>query len=115
MNISGILVQTKAENVKEVFARLETSGLSDVYTHDEFGRIVVVIEGKNIDEEMKKLEALTQIEGVITADMHYSYSEDELQQARNEFEQSPIVPAVLEADISAEKIKYNGDLRKQKL
>lgn len=114
MNVSGILIQTKAEDVENVVKRLKESGLCDVYTHDELGRIVVVIEGSGIEEEISKLKKLEKIDGVITADMHYSYSENELQEAINEFERESSLPEVLtEENLRAEEITYGGDLRKK--
>jgi len=116
MNISGILVQAKAENVEIVVKRLEESGICDVYTHDNLGRIVVTIEGEGIDEEIEKLNQLQTIEGVITADMHYSYSEDELSKAREEFALGDEVPEMLNDDsLKAQDISYHGDLRKKNL
>lgn len=116
MNISGILVQTKAENVEEVVKRLEESGICDVYTHDALGRIVVTIEGEGIDEEIEKLNKLQTFEGVVTADMHYSYSEDELAKARDEFALGDEVPEMLNDDaLQAQDISYQGDLRKKNL
>jgi len=116
MNISGILIQSKAENVEAVVKRLEESGICDVYTHDELGRVVVTIDGDGIDEEIEKLTALQKIEGVIAADMHYSYSEDELSKAREEFALGDEVPDMLKDDtLEAQDIVYHGDLRKKNL
>ena len=116
MNVSGILVQSKAENVKDVVKRLEESGLCDVYTHDELGRIVITIEGEGIDEEIEKLNKIQVLDGVITADMHYSYSEDELSKARDEFALGDEVPEMLNDDsLQAQDISYHGDLRKKNM
>jgi nitrate reductase NapD len=116
MNISGILVQAKAENVKTVAKRLEKSGVCDVFNYDNLGRIVVTIEGDGINEEIQKLKKLQEIKGVISADMHYSYSEDELELAREEFEKADKVPEMLEDDtLTAQEIRYNGDLRKKNI
>ncbi len=116
VNISGILVQTKADEVEKVVVRLQESGLCEVYTHDELGRIVIVIEGSGIEEEISKLKQIEKIAGVITADMHYSYSEDELNLAKAEFEKEGSVPEVLnEENLRAEEIIYGGDLRKKNI
>ena len=48
--------------------------------------------------------------------MHYSYSEDELDLAREEFEQADEVPEMLNNDsLRAEQIVYHGDLRKKNI
>ena len=55
MNISGILVQTKPENVGNVIDAINSSNCCEYHLHDEKGRIVVSIEGINTEEEIKKL------------------------------------------------------------
>ena len=116
MNVSGILIQTKPEEVEKVIQRLKDSNICDIYTHDELGRIVATIEGEDIDEEIKKLKQIQQTEGVIAADMHYSYSEEELDLAREEFEKADEVPEMLNDDsLRAEQIVYHGDLKKKNI
>lgn len=114
MNISGIVVKTTPNFLQEVLDSLRQSGICDVHFHDESGRIIVTIEGEGIGEETAKLKKLQEIPHVVAADMVYSYSEEELEAARKEFEMVDVVPEVLKReDLKAEEITYGGDLRKK--
>ncbi len=82
MNISSAVVRTKPEHVTEVLHNLESSDECDVHFHDEEGRIVVTIEGESVDEEVKKLRAIQNMEYVVSAELMYAYSDDELTKAK---------------------------------
>jgi nitrate reductase NapD len=70
MNISSIVIQAKPEYVEEIIAVCEANDFCDYHFHDvEKGKIVVTIEGKDIDEEMSKMKKIEQIPHVICADM----------------------------------------------
>ena len=115
MNISSIVIQAKPEYVEEIIAVCEASDFCDYHFHDvEKGKIVVTIEGENIDKEMSKMKKIEQIPHVICADMIMAYSEDELDSARAELEQADVVPPILNDDtIALKDIVYKGDLKKK--
>lgn len=114
MNISSIVIKTNPQNLDEVLKELNESEICDVHMHDEFGRIVVTIEGEGISEEIKKLKILETMPNVISADMIYSYAEDELNEARENFDKNGGIPDVLKDDnLKAEDITYRGDLKKK--
>jgi len=115
MNISSIVIQTKPEYVAEIIAICEASDFCDYHFHDvEKGKIVVTIEGENLDEEMVCMKKIEKIPHVICADMMMAYSEDELDAERDKLEHSPSVPAILNDDTVALKdIVYKGDLKKK--
>ena len=114
MNISSCVIRCHPKNLEDVKKRVEESGVCDIHIVDEKGYIIVTIEGNGIEEEVKKLKTIQFLEGVLSADMVYSYSEEELDQARENFEvvKNP-VPEILEKDVKAEDIVYNGDLKKK--
>jgi len=115
MNVSGILVQTKAENTEQVVERIKKADYCDYHMHDEKGKIVVTIEGKDVSEEIARLNKLQKMEGVITADMMYAYSEDELDKEREKLSGGMQIPDWLnDPNAKPEDIKYNGDLRGKK-
>ena len=59
MNISSIVIQTKPLHVKEIIAICEASDYCDYHFSDEEkGKIVVTIEGENLDEEMAKMNSM---------------------------------------------------------
>ncbi|MBL3520496.1 chaperone NapD [Aliarcobacter lanthieri] len=116
MNISSIVVQTLPKNLKNVIDDLKKSEICDYHMHDEIGRIIVTIEGKNVEEELKKLKVIEAIPNVISADMQMSYSEEELSSHLEVLENADAVPKVLnDKDIKVEDIVYNGDLKRKDL
>jgi len=116
MNISGILVQTKTENTKSVVEQIKNANCCDYHMHDEFGKIVVTIEGDGVTEEIAKLHILEKMDGVISATMVYAYAEDELDKERDKLAKGTNLPDWLnDPNAKPEDIRYNGDLRKKML
>ncbi|MGJ0342589.1 chaperone NapD [Aliarcobacter cryaerophilus] len=116
MNISSIVVQTLPKYLYSVIENLKKSGVCDYHMHDEKGRIIITIEGKNVEEELKKLKVIEAIPYVSSADMQMSYSEEELSNHMEVLENADLVPKVLQDnDIKAEDVVYRGDLRKKDL
>ena len=115
MNISSIVIQAKPEFVEGIIAICEASDFCDYHFHDvEKGKIVVTIEGENIDEEMSKMKKIEQIPHVICADMMMAYSEDELDAERAKLELAEVVPPILnDENIALKNIVYKGDLKKK--
>ena len=115
MNISSIVIQAKPEFVEGIIAICEASDFCDYHFHDvEKGKIVVTIEGENIDEEMSKMKKIEQIPHVICADMMMAYSEDELDAERAKLELAEVVPPILnDENIALKDIVYKGDLKKK--
>jgi periplasmic nitrate reductase NapD len=83
VNISGVVVRTKAENVSEVMKKLTQSTLCEVYESDPSGKIIITIEGSSIKDETEKLQKIQSIEGVLSADMAYAYSEHDYEGAND--------------------------------
>ncbi len=77
MNISGIVVKTAPEHLDQVIERLKKSGLCEVHFHDDNGKIVVTLQGKDTSEEIRKLREIMELPDVLCADLAYSYSEGE--------------------------------------
>ncbi len=99
MNISSIVVKTKPEHVQEVRESLDKSGLCEVYLHDDQGRIIVTIEGKDVNEEMNKVKQIHDISHVLSAQLSYSYSDEEFKNAAQEFKKiEDAVPDALKDD-----------------
>mgnify|MGYP000264638496 FL=1 len=116
MNISSIIVQTLPKYVDEVVKSLKNCDVCDYHMHDEKGRIIITIEGKGVQEELKKLKVIEAIPHVMSADMQMAYSEDELSSHLEVLENSDAVPKVLnDPNVSAANMVYNGDLKKKDL
>ena len=116
MNISSIVVQTLPKYLDSVIENLKKSGVCDYHMHDEKGRIIITIEGKNVEEELKKLKVIEAIPYVSSADMQMSYSEEELANHMEVLENADLVPKVLnDKDIKVEDISYRGDVKRKDL
>ncbi len=114
MNISSIVVQTLPKYLDEVVKNLKECEACDYHVHDELGRIIITIEGKNVEEELEKLRVVENIPYVISADMQMAYSEDELNEHMKVLENSDVVPSILnDEDVKPDEIVYNGDLKKK--
>ena len=115
MNVSGIIVKTVPKFLDEVLASLKAYEPCDYHMHDELGRIIVTVEGKDAAEEMKRLKEIQEIPHVVAADMHYTYSEDELDADRDKLDmQGTSMPTWLnDSDAQINEMHYNGDLRKK--
>ena len=77
MNISGIVVKTAPEHLDRVIECLKASGLCEIHFLDKQGKIVVTLEGKDTNEEIRKLREIMNLPNVLCADLAYSYSEGE--------------------------------------
>ena len=113
MNYSSVLITVLPEHQEELLRNLEDSELCEVYLYEE-GKIIVIIEGQNTDEEINKLRQIEAIENVLSANMIFSYVEDDINELRQHLEMSGDVPEILiDEKVKAEDIKYGGDLTKK--
>jgi len=78
MNVSSIVVKTKAVHLQEVMDNINAVDFCEVHFFDPDGRIVVTIEGENIDRQMALMKKIQNIPFVHDASLSYSYCEDEL-------------------------------------
>jgi len=114
VNISSIVVQTLPQNVESVIESLKASGVCDYHLHDPKGKIIVTVEGKDVEEEIEKLVAIQILPNIIAADMMMTYQEDQLDEEIKKLEKEDIVPSMLNDDnVDPRKIVYNGDLKKR--
>jgi nitrate reductase NapD len=99
----------------EVLEAVKKSDICEYHLHDKKGRIIVTVEGTDTDEEIKKLREIEKIPHVISADMAFAYSEDELEQERDKLEKTEdnIPNWMNDPDAKAGDIKYGGDLKKR--
>jgi len=116
MNISSIVVKTLEENINTVVKSLKESSACDYHMHDKEGRIIITIEGANVEEDLKKLRVIEELPFVIAAEMQMAYSEDELNENMEVVNNSDIIPkGINDKNIRVEDILYNGDLKKKDL
>jgi nitrate reductase NapD len=117
MNVSSIVVQAQAADMKTLVEYFSQCDFCDYHFHDEaLGKMVVTIEGEGINEEIAKLKKIQQTPKVIAADMMMAYSEEELDRERDKLQQSGPVPEMLnDESLRAEEIVYRGDLKKKNI
>ncbi|MCF6169530.1 MAG: chaperone NapD [Bacteroidales bacterium] len=113
MNLSSIIIQTRPEHLDSVLAAVKASPDCEYHIHDEKGRIIVTIEGKDTGEEISKLKNMQTIPHVVSAEMAFAYSEDELETEREKLEKTKDnVPDWLnDPDAKIRDINYGGDLK----
>lgn len=113
MNISSIVIQVAPQHYDEIEKKLKQSDICDFHFGDkEQGKMIVTIEGKDTDEEIKKVSMLQKMDKVINANMIQTYQED-LEQARKELGKQDEVADVLSDDVDVKDVAYGGDLRKK--
>ena len=111
MNISSIIVKTLPKNYDAVWMNLQDSELCEVHFGDkEKGVIIVTIEGKNVEEEIAKLTKIQELPFIISADMHMSYCEEELEEMKKDIDFDHTVEE-LNTEKKAEEIAYFGSLK----
>ncbi|MEN4045055.1 MULTISPECIES: chaperone NapD [Sulfurimonas] len=114
MNVSSIVVQTVPKFLDEVVQSLKECEVCDYHLHDEKGRIIITIEGKDVSEELGKLKVIEAIPHVIAADMQMAYSEDELDANIKVINESDAVPNLLkDENVEIDRVVYHGDLKKK--
>lgn len=113
MNISSIVVQTNPTYTEEVVEILKSADFCDYHFHDEKGRIIVTIEGEGVEEEIAKLVKIQEMAHIISADMSFAYSEDELNAERDKLEAvgGELPQWLNDENATRRDIKYNGDLK----
>ena len=111
MNISGVVVRVLPEHEEKTIANLKAIDFCEYHMHED-GKIILSIEGENISEEIKILNQIKRLEHVISADVAYSYCEEELDEERELLDKNEAIPAWLNDEkVKAEQIPYNGDLK----
>lgn len=112
-NVSGVVVYTNPKFLNSVLEAIKNSGVCDVHFHDEKGRIVITIEGENTEEEISKLKVIQAIPYVISAQMHFTFMEDELDKAVRDIEKNEdaLIEFLNSENIPAENIRYSGHLK----
>ncbi|BCD63090.1 periplasmic nitrate reductase NapD [Nitratiruptor sp. YY08-26] len=113
MTLSSCVIRCNPRDLEDVKKRVEEANVCDIHIVDESGYIVVTIEGENTAQEIDKLKTLQFLDGVLSADLIYSYSEEELEALREDLEVQEPVPEILEKEVPAEQIVYHGDLKKK--
>jgi len=111
MNISSLIVMVADEVAEGVINEINSISGCDV-PMSENSMLIVSIEGENIESESGKMKQIENMDGVISAKLVYSYSEDELDAEKQKIELSGDFPEWLNKEnIDVRDIPYSGRLK----
>ena len=111
MNISSIIIKTLPKNYDAVWLNLQESNLCEIHFGDkDKGVIIVTIEGESVEEEIDKLTQIENMPFIISAQMHMSYCEEELDKLKENIDINKTIKEINE-DKKAEEINYFGSLK----
>lgn len=110
MNISSIVVKTTKAAFEEVKKHIESTQGCEIYIADEAtSQLVVVLEVPSLEEEIAINKHLESIKGVISANMHYTYQEEELD-AQLKTNSQGVCEFLNNDAIDAQDIMYAGSI-----
>ena len=110
MNISSIVVKTTPEHFESVQEMIDEVQNCEIYLADEAtSQIIVVLEAANTQEEITINKHLEGLPGVMSAQMHYTYQEEELTAQLREMEDGAC-EFLNDESIPAENITYSGSI-----
>jgi len=93
MSISGIVVQTRPEDLEAVSEELKKSGLCELFFSDRSGKIVVTVESEGPRDEMQKMTAIQNLPNVLSVRLAYSYYGEEEDEAADRGERDRLMSA----------------------
>ncbi|BCZ18271.1 hypothetical protein NHP190003_15530 [Helicobacter sp. NHP19-003] len=105
MNISSVIVRVTLEAFEGVLESLNNIKNVEVGAFDkDKGVIIALIEAENVNEEVRANRAIEQTRGVVSAHMHYSYSDEN--------PLPPNIQASLEKieNTDTRSVRYGGDV-----
>lgn len=107
MNISSIIIKASPENWEEKLQKINALPSTNTELEDKTkGIIIATIEAQNAQEEIQILKQINLIDGISSADMHLTYSENELKDCKMKAEEI----AELIDEKPLEEMKYSGDV-----
>ena len=96
MNVSSIVVKTNPENMQDVMNTINAIDFCEVHFNDDEGKIIVTIEGESVDEQMERMKTIQNVQFVHSANLSYSYTEEETAAGLDQIKKSGIVPENLQ-------------------
>ncbi|MCX2717544.1 chaperone NapD [Helicobacter sp. MIT 21-1697] len=110
MNISSIVVKTTQDSFNCVKNTIMQIQGCEIYLEDEAThQLIVVVEAPSTEEEVAINKHIESIAGVMSANMHYTYQEDEINAQLKNIDGS-ISEFLNNDNIPAENIAYSGSV-----
>lgn len=110
MNLSSVLIVSEKEKIEQIKEKIKKVPFCSVELVQD-DKIVVIIESKNLEDELSAYKNLEKLDGIISINMVFSYQDlDE--------EREKILKANFQADDFNEKLKkdnleYYGNIYKK--
>lgn len=110
MNISSIVIKTTQETFTSIKHSIQKIKGCEIYLEDEASnQLIIVLEAQNIQEEIEINKILESLPGVINANMHYTYQEEEIN-AQLKTMDDGVCEFLNDDSIPAEQISYSGSI-----
>jgi len=106
MNLSSVLITTKEEFVPSLLEDISHIEYCSVEL-SENGKIIVVIESEDLDQELRAYRKLEQLANIIDINMIFSYQD--LDEELQKIEQNNVLETLNQTQ-KAENIHYSGDI-----
>jgi nitrate reductase NapD len=84
MNVSSIVVRTAPEHLGQAIEAINAISLCEVHFYDTEGKIIVTIEGERVHDQIRTMKLIQDLPFVLSANLLYSYCEDESEAALRE-------------------------------
>ncbi|MCE3038160.1 chaperone NapD [Helicobacter anatolicus] len=109
MNISSIIIKAKQEKWEEILLAINAIANAEVALHEKDKSIIIAtIEANDTQEEIQILQKIQKIHGILSADMHLTYSESDLKDCKMQADKI----AELIDTTPIESMHYSGDIKK---
>lgn len=110
MNISSLIVKTSPKEFNRVKNQIEEIDGCEVYLVDKASsQLIVVLQAPSSSEEMSINKYIESIPGVMSANMHYTYQESEIN-AQLKAIDGGVSEFLNDDSIRAEDIAYSGSI-----
>ncbi|PAF46206.1 hypothetical protein BKH46_08485 [Helicobacter sp. 12S02634-8] len=107
MNISSIIIKINTEHWDRVIESLEgLDGVEVPVSDPKSAMAIALISAQDVGEEIAALRAIEEIDGVLAANMHLSYSEEEFAKNLSSLEIAQTINDLKDA----KDITYKGDV-----
>ncbi|MGI0407013.1 chaperone NapD [Helicobacter himalayensis] len=107
MNISSIIIRAKTQNWQNLLEKINKIAYTEVALEDsQKGIIIATIQAPDTGKDIASLKEISQLKGVLSADMHLTYSEEEFKGC--EINMNEVAELIDTTPV--EEMKYNGDV-----
>lgn len=113
MNISSAIVKVKPGSKESVLTIMNNINGCEIHIHQK-EKIIITIEAKDVNGEIAIVKEIEQLNNVLSVEIVYAYSEEELEKERHKVDFAEETPAWLNNNnVDARQINYGGDLKKK--